>query len=141
MVVAPPRRGPRALPLPSCFWVHSAVSLLAGRRAAAEAPRNCTLEPCSNAEDLCGEYRQDCHAVAGGGISVIWLQATFEFRQPSPSTPGSGVFRRVELGSFDLDACQRGDAWMQVTYEGRWSHRSDSTGWNGSSTAEVVVAS
>jgi len=95
---------------------------------------NCTLDRCFNAENICGRYVQPCIVVAKTPELEVLLSVEFEFR-------ADHVFRRIERGAFTRAACERGDFWLEVEYEGRWHHQGGSLVWAGSSLAHTDVTS
>lgn len=68
----------------------------------------------SESEYVCGAYEQDCHIAAHIPFGPdIWLRTTFTYA-------ADGSYIREELSYFNQTACKHKDAWLQLTYEGRW---------------------
>eukprot|EP00933_Yihiella_yeosuensis_P068001 TRINITY_DN7322_c1_g1_i1.p1 TRINITY_DN7322_c1_g1~~TRINITY_DN7322_c1_g1_i1.p1 ORF type:complete len:282 (-),score=28.46 TRINITY_DN7322_c1_g1_i1:232-1053(-) len=94
---------------------------------------NCTQQRCANSDNMCGTYRYPCKAIGPKNQGLqIFRSATLEYR-------GDMSYRRVERGSFDLAACERDDAWLQVTYEGTWSIDGESLTTLGGSLGSTKV--
>lgn len=93
---------------------------------------NCSNVPCYHSENTCGEYSLPCRDVArpNGGMVVT---VDFVFRP-------DGTFRRTEKGAFDRESCERGESWLQMTYEGSWEYQGPSSIRNGTSLALMNVS-
>ncbi|CAE8711361.1 unnamed protein product, partial [Polarella glacialis] len=111
------------------------VALLGDPAAGELRGANCSETSCYNAESLCGEFKEPCEAVGPPSFGVqIWRTATSQFQ-------GDFSYRRVERSAFDLEACERGDHWLEVVFDGHWTLGGGSHSVLGLSLASKTVVS
>jgi len=94
---------------------------------------NCTEASCNNAENMCGKFTLPCHKVGNVPSGpAMWVRTVLEFG-PDFS------YRRSESCSFNLRACERGDIWLAMIMEGRFTQRGGSPYRLGQSLASIEV--
>ncbi|CAK9078687.1 unnamed protein product [Durusdinium trenchii] len=94
--------------------------LLLGQAHVAHADVNCSRSNCAHADFLCGEFREPCKALGPPSFGIQLWQTAVSFFAPNRS------YRRIEQSHFDQAACEAGNAWIEVIYEGSWQEHGGS---------------
>eukprot|EP00913_Durusdinium_trenchii_P035858 g33555.t1 len=94
--------------------------VFAGQAHVAHADVNCSRSNCAHADFLCGEFREPCKALGPPSFGIQLWQTAVSFFAPNRS------YRRIEQSHFDQAACEAGNAWIEVIYEGSWQEHGGS---------------